>query len=67
MTNDLKIGDIVEYTNGNGVKFFPRIVTGFRKPNPPDFLPENVVYINSDSPWYPVKPSRLKKVNSTTE
>jgi hypothetical protein len=57
-----KRGDIVEYTNPNGVKFAPHIVVGFVQNPSPDFLPENVVYINGDSPWYPVKPSKLKKI-----
>lgn len=62
MTHDFKIGDIVEYTNENGVKFSPRKITGFRKPNPPDFLPERTIYINGDAHWFPVKPQELKKI-----
>ena len=58
----LKIGDIVEYTNPNGATFSPRIVVGFVQNPDPDFLPENTVYIDSDSPWYPVKPSSLRKL-----
>lgn len=57
-----KIGDEVEYTNPHGVKFGPRIVVGFVQNPDPDFLPDNTVYINSDSPWYPVKPSSLRKI-----
>lgn len=58
-----KIGDIVEYTNPDGLTFGPHIVAGFVQKPDPDFLPDNTIYINSDSPWYPVVPSRLRKVN----
>lgn len=59
-----KIGDVVEYTNPQGVKFGPRKVIGF---------PENCslsgdrVYINSDSPWYPVEAKKLEHVRTMAE
>lgn len=62
-----KIGDLVEYTNPNGAVFAPHIVVGFVQNPDPSFLPENTVYINSDSPWYPVKPSSLRKIVACEE
>lgn len=62
-----KIGDRVEFTNPNGLTFGPRKVVGFVQKPDPDFLPENTVYIDSDSPWYPVKPSSLKKIYQANE
>ncbi|WP_195985348.1 hypothetical protein [Clostridium sp. D33t1_170424_F3] len=58
----LKIGDVVEYTNPDGAVFGPHVVVGFVQNPDPDFLPDNTVYIDSDSPWYPVKPENLKKI-----
>ena len=57
-----KIGDCVEYTNPNGLTFGPHKVVGFVENPSSDFLPENTVYIDTDSPWYPVKPSNLRKI-----
>ena len=57
-----KIGDLVEYINPHGMIFAPHIVVGFVQSPDPAFLPENTVYIDSDSPWYPVKPSSLRKI-----
>lgn len=57
-----KIGDIVEYTNQFGVKLGPYIVVGFVQNPDPDFLPDRTVYINKDAPWFPVKPSELRKI-----
>ena len=59
-----KIGDLVYYTNPNGLRFGPHRVVGFVQIPAPDFLPDNTVYIDSDSPWYPVKPSSLKKISA---
>lgn len=59
-----KIGDLVEYTNPYGNVFAPHIVVGFVQNPDPAFLPENTVYIDSDSPWYPVKPSSLRKIDA---
>jgi len=58
-----KVGDVVEFTNQEGLKFSPHRVVGFRANTDPDFLPDNVVYIDSSSPWYPVKPSSLQKIS----
>ena len=73
-----KIGDLVEYTNPNGVTFAPRIVVGFvqepekriynytlipsGKRMSEEIICDRTVYINSDSPWYPVAPSSLRKL-----
>lgn len=57
-----KIGDQVEYTNPHRIIFGPHIVVGFVQKPDLDFLPDNTVYINSDSPWCPVKPSSLRKI-----
>ena len=62
-----KIGDIVEYTNPHGIKFGPRTVIGFVQNPDPDFLPDNVVYIDSDSPWYPVEACALRKYDDMTK
>jgi hypothetical protein len=58
-----KRGDIVEYTNPQGVTFAPRIIVGFVQNPDPDFRPNATVYINSDSPWFPVDPASLRKIN----
>jgi hypothetical protein len=57
-----KAGDIVEYTNPYGLTFAPHKVVGFVQDPNPDLLPDNTVYIDSDSPWYPVKPLSLRKI-----
>nr|DAM37335.1 MAG TPA: hypothetical protein [Caudoviricetes sp.] len=59
-----RIGDLVDYTNPNGLTFGPHKVVGFVQNPDPAFLPDNTVYIDSDSPWYPVKPSSLRKAGS---
>lgn len=61
----LKVGDLVEFTNPNGISFSPHKVVGFVQEPDPDFLPENTVYIDTDSYWYPVKPSSLKKIGAS--
>lgn len=57
-----KVGDIVEYINPNGLKFSPHKVIGFVQNPDPNFLPEHTIYIDSDSPWYAVEPSSLRKI-----
>lgn len=61
----LKVGDQVEYTNPHGMTFGPHKVVGFVQEPDPNFLPDNTVYIDSDSPWYPVKPSSLRKMDGS--
>jgi len=65
-----QIGDVVEFTNDFGVKFGPRTVTGFRTDDPdfnPGLLPERTIYIDDDSPWFPVRPESLKKVTEKAQ
>lgn len=57
-------GDVVEYTNPNGLTFGPHVVVGFVQEPGKTALPNNTVYIDSDSPWYPVKPSSLMRIGS---
>lgn len=59
-----RCGDIVEYTNSYGLKFGPHKVVGFVQ-NPEMSLPGHTVYIDSDSPWFPVKPSSLRKIGKS--
>jgi hypothetical protein len=56
-----KRGDIVEYTNPQGVIFGPHIVVGFVQNPDPDFRPNATVYIDFDAPWFSVEPSSLTK------
>jgi hypothetical protein len=53
-----KAGDIVEYTNPNGITFGPHVVVGFAQ----DPNSDRTVYIDSDSPWFAVKPRSLNKI-----
>lgn len=55
---ELKIGDKVTYTNPNGVVFPGHIVTGFYDGDRDTF--KGCVFIDSDSPWFPVKKENLK-------
>ncbi len=55
-------GDTVKHTNPYGMTFGPHTVIGFVQEPGATSLPENTVYIDSDSPWYPVKPSSLRKI-----
>jgi hypothetical protein len=57
-----KIGDKVEYTNPDGGKFGPHTVIGFVQ-NPTENLHGRAVYIDFDSPWFPVEPLSLKILN----
>lgn len=59
-----KRGDVVEYTNPYGLTFGPHVVVGFVQNPNPNFLPNHTVYIDSDSPWYPVEPSSLRKIEN---
>ena len=52
-----KVGDTVKFTNDYGVEFGPRRVVGFTKPE--NELHGRFVYIDSDSPWFPVNPEQL--------
>lgn len=56
-TKEFKIGDKVTYTNDNGVVFKGKIITGFCDWTDPLF--NGRAFIDSDSPWYPVKLENL--------
>jgi len=59
----LKIGDKVIYTNPNGVVIRrPYTVMGFCEEKGTIF--EGRVYVDSDSPWYPIEANRLKLDNT---
>lgn len=59
--SDLKIGDIVTFTNEYGVQFENLEILGFR--NNTDFMPERTVYLDKSSYWFAVKLSEIKKQN----
>lgn len=52
-----KIGDLVTFTNDNGVKFENLVVIGFAKPE--NEVGERFIHISTDSPWFPCKPEEL--------
>lgn len=54
---DFKVGDLVIFTNDNGVKF-EQIVRGFA---PEPMLNGRFVYVFTDCWWLPVHPKTLKK------
>lgn len=59
---EFKIGDTVQYTNDQGVVFAPRKIIGYCKPE--SEFNGRFIYINSDSPWFPVRPESLVKINN---
>jgi hypothetical protein len=54
---DLKVGDVVTFTNDYGVSFENMIVIGFAKPE--HYLHGRFIHISSDSPWFPTKRESL--------
>lgn len=52
---DLKVGDVVTFTNDEGVEFPHKVVTGFA----PEAEHGRFVYYDSDSWWFPVRPESL--------
>ena len=56
-----KVGDKVIFTNEYGVKFSPREVTGFYKPEQTSmqYALGKRYHIDSDSPWMPVSEESL--------
>lgn len=54
---EFKVGDIVKFTNDYGIEFFPHKIIGFTKPE--DKLYGRFIHINTDCPWFPVKPGSL--------
>jgi hypothetical protein len=64
---DFLVNDIVEVTNGYGVKFSGHRVTGFRPNVDPDFLPDKFIYLDWDCFWFPVAAASLKLERRETE
>lgn len=54
-----KLGDVVEFTNEYGVTFGPYKVTGFSH-DPDDFACGRTIFLDTESPWFPVEPESLK-------
>ena len=54
----LKVGDKVTYTNPGGIVFSGHVITGLCDWDWDTF--KGRVFINSDSPWFPVERERLK-------
>ena len=54
---DLKLGDVVTFTNDFGVAFCDLKVTGF---TPSGEGHGRFVYLDKDSWWFPVKPDQLR-------
>lgn len=57
---EFSVGDKVSFVNDYGVRFDNRTVVGF------DLEPlcGRYIYIDSDSPWMPVRPSHLRKAKA---
>ena len=77
-----KCGDIVEYTNPDGIKFAPQTIIGFIEPEKRTYnytllstsecvteerICNRTVFINNDSPWFPVDPANLKKMERSRD
>lgn len=58
----LKVGDIVRFTNDYGVIFEPRKIVGFAKPEHTFY--GRFVHIDSDCAWFPVKPESLEIIEN---
>lgn len=56
---DLKVGDIVDFTNEFGVKFKGYKILGFEPNADKD---SRCVYLNWESYWFAAKPEKLEKV-----
>lgn len=63
---DLKVGDIVTYTNDYGVSFHGRKVTGFSDPKT-SYHPEAHIHLAKDAYWFPVKESSLSKTKKSID
>ena len=60
---DLKIGDIVTFTNEYGVSFPNLIVIGFNK----TLWQDRFIHISTDCAWFPVRRSELTKQEVTEQ
>lgn len=61
MNHTFKVGDKVTFINEFGVVFPNHIVTSLRKftEEDRDFMPDRVIYIDTDCYWFPKEPNRL--------
>ena len=57
---DFKVGDVVKFTNDYGVEFQPHKVIGFTTPENEQH--GRFIDIDTDAPWFPVKPESLTKI-----
>lgn len=55
-----QLGDVVTFTNDEGVEFHGYHIIGFRPRS--DFRPRATVYLDKDSWWFPVEPACLTLV-----
>jgi len=55
---ELSVGDMVTFTNDNGVVFPNHKVLGFTEPY---YEGGGVVFLDYDCYWFPAKPENLKK------
>ena len=55
--SEYEVGDIVTFTNDYDVSFGPHKVRGFTKIE--NVLHGRFIYIDTDSPWFPVDPNQL--------
>ena len=58
---DLRVGDLVTYTNEYGAKFANRRITGF---SPTLEQGRRFVYYDNAAWWFPVDPKQLRKQTS---
>lgn len=52
-----KKGDVVDYVNDNGARFFNKVINGF---TPVVSLSGRFIYLDLDSWWCPVKQENIK-------
>ena len=52
-----KLGDLVTFTNENGISFPNKVVIGFAKPE--NEVGGRFVHISTDAPWFPCNPEEL--------
>lgn len=63
---DLKVGDIVTFTNEYGVTFHDKVITGFWHSGIGEQLHDRIVYLAKDSWWFPVSVASLKRKDIPT-
>lgn len=59
MPCEFKVKDLVKFTNDYGVEFGPYKILGYTTPE--NVLHGRFIHVNSDSPWFPVKPEQLTR------